>query len=293
MRVLLLLASLCLPAHAIAGPTVQTWVRSPGASESDAQPPANARPIDLGRFRHVEARLFDPQYQSERSYRGVPLASVLASLPGGPALDTALLRFDNGMLIPISRWPDSNESPFFALAHSNDGQHFDDQLPEVPKKGHTDDDPRPIRFAGHKLVYRGDDARELPAWNPWRHVSSLVAIELVNGAAWARQFPELDARGSKEGRALYDQYCAACHGVRGVGARFGWDVVSPIPLARHRTSPGMLYYHVKFRELDAAERGFMMPAIPPITEAQAAALFAWLKRAAEKPLEPYAPPASQ
>jgi hypothetical protein len=294
MKTWLVLALLALPMAAEAKPTLSVWTRAPGTSAEPAViPPPEAKLIDLGAKRSRDSKLYDPQYGAEALYRGIALDDLLANLPGGPAFDQVLLRFDNGMVIPISRWPEMDDSPFLALAHSSDGTTWSTTFEALPKKGHPADDPRPIRFTTNKLVYRGADARELPDWSPWRHVSSLVGIELVNAVAWTRQFALSKDGRVTQGLEVFERYCSACHGVRGVGARFGWDVVTPIPMTEHRSSPGVLYFHVKYRELDAAKRGFMMPALSPVTEDEVTSLWKWLDLAAKEPLRPYTPPVSR
>ena len=54
-------------------------------------------------------------------------------------------------------------------------------------------------------------------------------------------------------------------------------------------SPRSLYFHVKYRDSDAAEKGLMMPALSDITEKDAEYLWAFLRVLAEKPLRPYRP----
>lgn len=291
MALRLVLLLMMVASVAEAAPELRTWARPAGPSPgSEAIPPAGARRLNLSSFPTAELRLYDVQYGAERRYRGVALSDVLAAVPGGPALDTALLHFDNGMMLRSPRWPDREPSPFLAIEWSHDGQSWSPSFPEVRKAGHEADDPRPIRFAGHKVVYRGADARALPEWSPWRHTSSIVGIELVNGAAYDRQFELADGEEERAGLAVFRRYCQACHGVRGVGARFGWDGVEPIALSEHRKPAEVLYYHVKFRELDAAQRGFMMPAFRSISEDEVRDLWRWLKAAAKTPLRPYAPP---
>lgn len=290
MKLWLLAMILALTTPAQAKPVLPTWTRAPGpATAPDSVPPAGAVPLDLTALRTQREKLYDVQYGEELWYRGAPLAALLERSRRGPGIDTALLRFDNGMSLSVPSRPDPKSGPFLALAWSKDGKAWSTKFPEVPKKGHTGDDPRPIRFADHKLVYRGEDARALPEWSPWRHLSSLLGLEWVNGAAYERQFDVSEEPVAKTGRALFRHYCEACHGVRGVGSRFGWDVVTPVALFQHRRNPGQLYYHVKYRELDAAQRGFMMPSFAPFTEDQASALWSWMKAAAEKPLLPYTP----
>lgn len=286
--------SLTLASVAEAQPELRAWTRPSGTVERPGKvPPEGARRFNLRSFPRAEHRLFDVQYADERLYRGVHLDEVLASLPGGPALDTALLHLDNGMVLRSSRWPEREVSPLVAIAWSKDGKAWSSTFPDVPKAGHEGDDPRPIRFAGHKLIYRGPDARALPEWSPWRHASSLVGIELVNGAAYDAQFEFAASAEERAGLPVFRRYCEACHGVRGVGARFGWDGVDPLPLADHRRPPEVLYYHVRYRELDAAERGFMMPAFRSITAEEVDALWRWLQAAAKTPLRPYSPPTSR
>src|SRR5688572_27026072 len=57
--------------------------------------------VDLDRLRQSEARRYDPQYDAVAWLRGVALTDVLAAVEVPAEVDLALLRFDNGLQIPL------------------------------------------------------------------------------------------------------------------------------------------------------------------------------------------------
>jgi mono/diheme cytochrome c family protein len=90
------------------------------------------------------------------------------------------------------------------------------------------------------------------------------------------------------GLAVFQQSCQFCHGVRKVGAKFGWDFVDPTPIWSYHKPPKTLFLHVAYKPLDAAERGLMMPAMSFMSQDDAALLWQWLKAVATNPMAAYA-----
>ena len=90
------------------------------------------------------------------------------------------------------------------------------------------------------------------------------------------------------GHRVFQQSCGFCHGVRDVGASFGWDVVDPVPLHDWR-APASLYHRVTQRSLQSAERGERMPALRHLGVNEVEALWRYLQYLDEVPPLPYRP----
>jgi len=289
---LTLAAGALLPAasaRAADGRSIDVWIR--GASGRERQ-----TKLDLDAAL-TEGELTDAQYDGKRrKYRYVTVEDLLKKIAPPANVDVALLHFANGMVIPLA-FRDAalmqRLRPAVARQIELDGK-WTNVLPEV-RRGESESnivDPRPIRFAGNKLVvaerahpdlYPNTDAQ----FSPWLHASALHAIELAQQKAWLQQFdvaPEVRA-----GYEVWSHTCRFCHGVRKEGARFGWDFVDPLPISDVRKSDGSLHFHVRYRTPDSAARGLQMPALPFVTQKNAADVLAWVRALADHPLNPYTP----
>lgn len=255
--------------------------------------------VELSSFPSEVKELADPQYDGARRwYRGVALQTVLERTPPGPGVDLALLHFQNGMVIPVPfQDPEVMKKlgVFVALETAHDGPDagFVGTFEPAAKPGAQKTDRRPLRFDGNKLVVPSAwhpmvTAKASATFNPWRFADSLVAIEYVDEAAWYGQF-DLSAA-TRAGAASFRGRCQFCHGARKVGASYGWDFVEPYPIFKHR-QPGSLLLHTKYRELDAAERGLMMPAFAEITAPEVDGLWQWLEAIGTQGVKPYRPKA--
>ena len=76
--------------------------------------------------------------------------------------------------------------------------------------------------------------------------------------------------------------CQWCHGVAGHGARYGWDFVKPVPLESWRSTRS-LHAHVKFRNGEAVERGYMMPPQRDVSTEEIEDLRRWMAAVSLKP----------
>lgn len=253
--------------------------------------------VDLAALPSEVRQLADPQYEgAKRWYRGVALQAVLERTPPGPGVDLALLHFQNEMLIPVPfNAPEVMKrlGVFVALATAErpDAGSFSPSFEPAAKPGAAATDRRPLRFEGNKLVVPSAwhpmvAAKASGTFNPWRFADSLVAIEYVDAAAWYGQFERSAA--TRAGSDAFRGRCQFCHGARKVGASYGWDFVEPYPLFKHRR-PDSLLLHTRYRELDAAERGLMMPAFPELTAAEVDALWLWLEAVGTQGVRPYLP----
>jgi mono/diheme cytochrome c family protein len=277
---------------------IEIWIRAPGPMQGDQAPRARAQRLDLDTLKLVDGKRFDAQYGGLRAVRGVSLATVIDGFAPEPSLDTAILHFANGMAVPV---PFRNAEvmkrldPFIARGmetHAG-GPVRAGFFPEIRRKGATED-PRPIVFSGNKIVvavlwHPEVAAAAQPTFSPWRHTDTLAGIELVAAKAYDRQFEAGGGEFVQRGHAVFRQSCQFCHGVRKVGAKYGWDFVEPTPIwSLHRPSKN-LFLHVAYKPLDAAERGLMMPAMKFMSQDDAALLWRWLKAVATSPMPPYGP----
>jgi len=149
-------------------------------------------------------------------------------------------------------------------------------------------------FSGNKIVvavlwHPAVAAAAQPTFSPWRHTDTLTGIELVSSKAYYLQFAVGGDDFVPRGQAVFQQSCQFCHGVRKVGAKFGWDFVEPAPIWTVHRQPKNLFLHVAYKPLDAAERGLMMPAMRFMSQDDAALLWRWLKAVASNPTPAYAP----
>lgn len=275
---------------------IQVWTRPAGDAESAAR--ARRRTVRLGALPTVVAGRRDPQYGATYTFRAVPLTAVLDAAGAPPWADLALLHFANGMVVPLP-FRDGTVmkrlDPWLAREILIDGRA--QPLPPVTRKAREYVDVPALAFAGNKIVVKEAFHPEVaagaqPAFSPWAHADALVGVEFVAAAPYYRQFDVAGDGAGRAGFALYRQNCQFCHGARQVGARRGWDLVSPVPVHTYRASGKRLYHHVRFERHDATERGLMMPALKHMTEADAAALWVWLRAIGTTPMPAYAPPAA-
>jgi hypothetical protein len=292
--------TLALPASGMAAganSVVTVGVRKPGAGGGDGLPEmAPARRVDLDSLTPTRVERFDAQYGGTRVFAAVPLQALLDQVKAPASADLALLHFANGIVVPL---------PYRDLAVMRRLQPWVARGMHLADKGMTVGEFDPItgkvreyidvpvvKFVGNKVVVAERWHPDVPAraekdLSPWAHVDSLIGIELVNAAAYNSMF-NVDEK-TASGFALYRQSCQFCHGVRQVGAKFGWDFVVPYPVHKWRKPAQRLYMHVKLRRLDAVERGQMMPALKYMTPEDASAVWAWLESTANHPLRAYKP----
>lgn len=244
------------------------------------------KPVSWSELGLQERSLFDVQAGRVVSVRGVPLEALLARGPARVDEDTVLLRFANGMVVPVPL--DAHGEPLIDVfvAHERrreDGVFVRSFAPIVHERSPWMEQ-RAIVFGDNKVVVSQADhpalAPTTTRFSPWSHVDSLVAVQLATAATIHRELDVSAAKEVRRGLQVFEQRCQFCHGVRGKGASFGWDFVEPIPLSSWRDADSLLY-HVKLRKLDAAERGLLMPPQPDVTLEEMQALWAWMDAIAE------------
>lgn len=246
---------------------------------------------DLNTLNSEERQLFDVQYGKSQIYKGISLKNILAHFKvwkKNSENNLALLHFKNNMIIPIDRdqLKDPNLDPFVALQFksSKKDKKWKNEFHEVSKPTELHSDPRPITFIGNKVIFPGQVDKKL--FSPWRHADSLMSIELVNKEAYYAQFPRPKSGPGLVGFSVFIARCQNCHGVRKLGAQFGWDFVEPLPVYKKR-QPDSLLLHVKYPYFMAVERGLMMPNQKDFTKKEASDIWEWMKYAAETRNNPY------
>jgi hypothetical protein len=288
------------PPPAAAPSLVETWVRASGPVTGDQPPRQAVATLNLDALPLVEVERVDIQYEGLRAFRGIAVKTVIDRLAPDASLDLAILHFANGMAIPLP-FRDAavmkRLDPFIARAMETyrKGPIKTDFFLDVPKKGAMAD-ARPIVFHGNKVVvserwHPAVAPGAQPAFSPWAHADTLVAIELAASGPYYRQFDVGGGLPVQRGLAVFEETCQFCHGARKVGAKFGWDFVDPTPIYTYQKASRNLFYHVAYKPLDAAQKGLMMPALKFMTETDAAALWQWMKAVATNPMPPYAAPA--
>ena len=298
---ILALSSTAAAAPAPAPSTIDVWVRGPGAPVGDSAPRARSETVDLDKLPLADVERVDAQYGGRRVFRGVAVAAVIDRFKPPASMDLALLHFANGMAIPVPfRDADAMRrlDPFIArgMETHRKGPIKVAFFEDIKKKGAAVD-VRPIVFGANKVVvselwHPAVAEKAKATFSPWSHADSLTGIELVAKAPYYHQFDPgtpgvFDV---SKGLAVFEQTCQFCHGVRKVGAKLGWDFVEPEPIYKHAKPARNLFYHIRYKSPDAAQKGLMMPAMKHMSEDDAAMLWEWLRAIAIKPQPTYAPP---
>jgi mono/diheme cytochrome c family protein len=271
---------------------IEVWTRPAGATGDDE--PTRQTPLPISSFRMRAFERTDLQYEKKVAFKGFPLSDVIDRAKPPANTDLALLRFTNGMVIPLPfRDAAAMKRLDVQVAVATNAAGKPGPLPPVTRKVHEYVDVPTISFAGNKVVVAENWhpmlAAEAKDWSPWRNADSLAAVEFVVAEPYYAQFDVGTGEPSRAGFALFKQNCQFCHGVHKIGAKFGWDFAEPAPVYTWRASSRQLYMHIAFRQLDAPERKLMMPALKHMTEGDAAKLWKWLEAVGTTPLRPYAP----
>ena len=285
------------------GAAIEVWVRKPLPSSAGQSAGKDAgrdrlQELNLDSLPLVEVKQVDVQYHGSFVFKGIGLDALIARYSPPPDVDLALLHFANGMQVPLA-FRDAETvkrlSPFLARGvQLGPGSPMRiARFPNVsrPRSGFVD--VRPIAFTGNKLVIADSGHPDVPpaareALSPWAQTDTLTGIEFVSRVAYYAQFDVDPDPAAKAGHKLFTQSCTFCHGVRGIGASFGWDFVEPTPIYDYRNRRS-LFLHVKYKPLDASARGIQMPALSYMTEDDARSIWVWLKAVATHPPAPYTP----
>lgn len=287
--------------------SIELWLRTPGMYQQEKPPEkAQLQSVLLKQLKHEERRIDDLQYGAPMQYRGVALKTLVNAFGKLPAtIDTALLHFKNGMAIPVTIKGSSTEEyeELFVATEFWDRSKrtWRRDFAPITRSSTYFSDANPLVFKGNKPTGKtGCDA--LDQFTAWRFVDSLRGIEFINSRAYYRQLDVVSDAEARRGWKSYQASCQFCHGVREIGAQFGWDFVNGISAkwrALKPLSPGAmqpyqpetesLYHHLKYRVSDARARGIQMPALPHMTKEEVNGLWKWLRAIALNKLKPYQP----
>ena len=231
-----------------------------------------------------------------RNYALVTAAYWAFTLTDGALRMLVLLHFHNGMIVPLP-FRDARAmkrlDPLIALGRSAaaDAPYLA-EFPPIDRSVEGYADVRQVTFAGNKLVVSERwhpelSAQAIESFSPWQTTSSLTGIEFVEANAYYRQFlPTADVR---PGFEIFRHNCQFCHGVNKVGASYGWDYATPLPLHTYRSNPERLYMHIHYR-VEYKATWQKMPALKHVTESEAALLWQWMRAASSAPTPMAAPP---
>jgi hypothetical protein len=274
-----------------AGRTIELWTRAPGNYARGADPGREKlKQLDLDQQTLTSVKKKDVQYGETRSFKGLSLASVLASYDPPATLDMVILHFANGVLIPLPR-SEAEQSPglFIARYTRNSKKAWTSLFPPVAKEDPTFryKDPNPVTFSGNKLVSTTQRHPDVTSkvFSPWLLAGSLTGIEFANRDAYYGQF---SAKNNEGGLKVWTARCQFCHGVNKVGADFGWDFVDPVPVWKLKNAEHV-YNKLKYPYHDALERGLQMPTQTDVSQAEVGSLWGWIEKLGKEGTKPYQP----
>ena len=295
---LLALAGAASPAKAdlVGGVNViAAWHRLPG-QYSDIENPERGKVMALDPYAIKRGmrfkRLYDVQYGEKRAYMGIPLTALMGAYKHRGNHQFAILHFEHGMQVPI-RISDIKRLDLFLATETCRTRAADctTTFEAVERRDvyGEEEDPRPLGFSWNKLVvskrwHPGTRVEEPTGFLPWMHVGTLTGIEFADEGAYNAQF----VVGTSGGEKIFQKRCQYCHGARSVGARFGWDFVSPLPLYEKRPVDNLLN-HVKYRKAMAQQMGIQMPPQKDFEPEEVQMLWQWMRDVARQPLKRYTP----
>jgi hypothetical protein len=222
---------------------VPVWERAAGTFANIESPktiPIGSLNLDKGAVRVGPVR--DLQYAKDAWFNGIELYAALKQLNAPTNLDLVLLHFQNGMIIPIPRVPSSKFTTKVWIAKTwldSSGKEIPGGFPPEARPGITKGDRSSLIFKGNKLIVDGPGHPFVPAeqtkwFSPWAHADSLVGIEFASFKAYYNQFSVSETPQQQHGYEAFMKRCQYCHGAQGVGAKLGWDFVTPMPLYQRR-----------------------------------------------------------
>ncbi len=273
-------------------------VRRSGATIDVGRKELRLDDLPLSAMSHRDAQLD----QSPR-VRGIGLDALLALLPRDPALDLILLRFANGMVVPL---PAGDKAALARLdpvvvrqieAPGQPGQLLPPgtfpALPRPPDRA----DVRPRAFGGNRLLVAERWHPMVPVvpgapFSPWDAVDTLVGVDRAASAPYFAAFEvQKPTPAQRRGARLFRESCQFCHSVEGHGGRFGWDFLDPdpiysqgwmrafrdgqLPLNGASVGKDELSAHVRFHGGTGGAR--LMPVLSQLTATDVSDLWDWIE----------------
>lgn len=235
----------------------------------------------------TKAVIRDVQYKKKYKYKGAYLNKLISYLPLKSSQDLILLHFKNGMIIPYFYQVHHITkviNPFIAFAYL-EGKTWKKKFPNVERYDPRYKDPLPVIFSDNKLVVETEWYPMHPmggksGFSPWTHMDTLVGLELANGRAYFKQFTPSDAK-YNGGFKVFISRCQYCHGIKNIGARYGWDFSGPIPIHKKRTVD-TLKNHIKNKKANAFKLGIRMPHQKDVSSKEVDDLWHWMKHMTER-----------
>ncbi len=274
-----------------------TWyTRTPG-QYTDVEHPEkkDERKLILDNKKQQRVKMNDVQYEAMVDVTGYRFTDLAAMNDFAKHGDTALLHFGNGMVIPHSLSDTAYNTQldlFVACGYFDGGRAA--PFPRADRSVPEYRDPKPVTFRQNKIVVKTKmhPLHQYPdrsGFTPWRHADSLVAIEIVTMVPYFAQFAPSD-QSLGDGLGVYMSRCQYCHGLRKIGASFGWNFTGPWPLHVRRDVDSLLA-QVKNDNPRAFETGSVMPHQKDISLTEVQSLWKFVRHMSERPsLNSYEPP---
>lgn len=281
--------------------TLELWSRGPGDYVSGNPKRIGLTTVAITDQKTLVKELFDFQYDKDMIYKGVSLSGIISRYTPQKHDDTVILHFSNRMIFPMKLSDRLKESILIATAYKKTptSKNWSFDFPNLEKKDTIRyyQDPNPTVFEGNKMavplkkksVYFKNKTGELvKRFSPWLHTASLIGVEFVNGEAYDRQFEVSQKPVVMNGLGVFKARCQYCHGVRGVGASFGWDFVEPIKISEKRGKKD-LHLFVKYPKAEAFDKGLQMPNQIDLAAKDTEDLWEWINATGNLKIKKYAP----
>jgi hypothetical protein len=286
---------------------IKMWTKKKGDYVDGNEPgKLNKKSKEMSTFKMQTITTYDVQYNKKKKYQGIYMSDLVKSYDlKNMNLDLVLFHFKNKMLIPIDlKNAQKNKTIFLALKVLKN-KKWTSKFPIMEKLDtvYYYRDPNPTRFDNNKVVifgkkntffYRNNKGKAVKRFTPWAHTNSLTGIEFVNARAYYRQFDISDSIGKNkssdvsQGFKVFKDRCQYCHGVRMVGAGFGWDYVDPLKVSKMRDKKN-LHLFVKYRKNDAFIRGLKMPNQIDLEVDETKLLWEWISAISKHKPHKYQP----
>lgn len=217
--------------------------------------------------------VFDPYYQRTKTFRAVPIASLLPAAFGATAaalqkLDF-VLRARDGYAVPFTGARLFEKGGYIAVA--------DVEVPGWEPIGEQRANPGPFY-----LVWSEPSQRSFETYpRPWQ----LATVEI---APFAVTYPHTVPTGlpanapARHGAEIFMRECIACHAINREGGRVGPDLNVPHSIVEYRPRPQIRAYIKDPRTF----RYSNMPAHPDFTNADLDSLLAYFEAMSKRKFDP-------